>query len=400
VSAFLEIGPGHALTAAAEDCLTGSDDPAASFALCAATGGGGAREPEALLSALARLHVHGARVDWPAVFEGTGARRVDLPTYAFQRRRYWLDAPHTPHRAVDPHHHPLLDPAFAVPDTDRTVFSGRLSLATHPWLADHVIAGAVLVPATAFVEMAVRAGDEVGGGTLDELVILTPLALPAAGSVRVQVVVGGADDSGRRPVDVHARPDESATDGPEPAWTRHATGLIGPTPTEEPAPVTDPAVWPPPGAAEVDLADAYDSLADGGLAYGPAFRGVRVAWRHGDELFAEVRLPEGESADAERHPSGAAGRGTARPAARPSRNRGRPHPAAVRVERRTPVRDGRVGGTGTSLLGRGGRVLGDARRPDGAAGGTGALPDHSGTAAYRGGRHAGTRSAGSRMDRR
>ncbi|KOU60698.1 DNA-binding protein [Streptomyces sp. MMG1533] len=300
VSAFLELGPGPALTAAAEDCLTGADDevPAPVFAVATR---GGEHEPKTLLSAVARLHVRGARVDWPAVFAGTGARRVDLPTYAFQRRRYWLDAPRTPGPTADAREHPLLGPAFAVPDTDRTVFSGLLSTATQPWLADHVIGGTVLVPATAFVEMAVRAGDEVGCGALDELVVLAPLPLPAATGVRVQVVVGTADESGRRPVDVYARP--SADDSAR-TWTRHATGVLSGT---EPArPETELAVWPPQGATEVGLADAYGALADGPLAYGPAFRGVRAVWRRDEELFAEVRLPEAESAGPDRfgiHPA-------------------------------------------------------------------------------------------------
>ncbi|WP_329335244.1 type I polyketide synthase [Streptomyces sp. NBC_01352] len=299
VSAFLEVGPGPALTAAAEDCLTGSDDEGPA-PLCAAATRGGEHEPKTLLSAVARLQVRGARVDWPAVFAGTGARRVDLPTYAFQRRRYWLDAPRTPGPAANPDEHPLLGPAFAVPDTDRTVFPGLLSAATHPWLADHVIAGTGLVPATAFVEMAVRAGDEVGCGALDELVVLAPLILPAATGVRVQVVVGAADE-GRRQVDIYARP---ALDDAEPAWTRHATGVLGGTQTPQPEP--ELAVWPPQGAVEVDLDGAYDSLTDGGLAYGPAFRGVRAVWRRGNELFAEVRLAEAELASADRfglHPA-------------------------------------------------------------------------------------------------
>ncbi|MFG2792451.1 SDR family NAD(P)-dependent oxidoreductase [Streptomyces sp. NPDC048419] len=284
VSAFLEVGPGAGLTAAAEDCLT--DD-----ALCVASSRGGEPEPEALLAAVGRLHVRGARVDWPAVFAGTGVRRVDLPTYAFQRQRYWLEAPRPTDRTASAHGHPLLGPAFAVPDTDRTVFAGRLSPAGQPWLADHVIAGRVVVPSTVFAELAVRAGRDVGCESLEELVVLAPLALPPTADVRLQVVVGAADDSGRRPVDFHARPDVE-DDG---AWTRHATGLLDPASNAPPPPPpSQGSVWPPQDATEIDLADAYDNLADTGLAYGPAFRCVRAMWRRGDELFAEVRLPETE----------------------------------------------------------------------------------------------------------
>ncbi|MGW1751346.1 type I polyketide synthase [Streptomyces sp. NPDC002092] len=299
VSAFLELGPGPALTAAAEECLTGPDDDGP---VCVPATRGGEHEPQTLLTAVARLHVQGAQVDWPAVFADGGARRVDLPTYAFQRRRYWLDAPRTPAQVADTHEHPLLGPAFTVPDTDRTVFSGRLSPITHPWLTDHVIAGAVLVPATAFVELAVQAGHEVGCDTLDELVLVAPLTLAPDTGVRVHLVVGKPDESGRRPFDVYARPDVDE----EPAWTRHATGLLGPAPGETPPPDPELTAWPPQGAVEVDLTDAYDGLAEGGLGYGPAFRGVRSAWRRGDVLFAEVRLPEGGLTDADRfgiHPA-------------------------------------------------------------------------------------------------
>jgi acyl transferase domain-containing protein len=276
VSACLEVGPGPALTAAAAECLTeaGTGGP-----VLAAAGRGGAPEPQTLLSALARLHMAGTDVDWATVFARSGARRVDLPTYAFQRRRYWLDAasPAIGDQA-------LLGPGFPVPGTERTVLSGQLSLATHPWLADHVVAGRVIVSATVFVEMAVRAGDEVGCGAVDDLVLLSPLALPRSAGVRVQVVVSGRDDSGRRPVDIYSRPEESAEDVP---WTRHVSGQLGtgPAPRADRAAAGAPVPWPPPGAEAVDLTGAYAALADAGLAYGPAFQGVGGLWHRGDDIF-------------------------------------------------------------------------------------------------------------------
>ncbi|KDN75907.1 DNA-binding protein [Streptomyces olindensis] len=292
VSAFLELGPGPVLTAAAADCLTGAETSGSVLAVATR---GGAYEPETLLSAVARLHVAGAAVDWAAAYAGSGARRVDLPTYAFQRQRYWLDEEPLP----APDAQPLLGPAFPVPDTGRTVLTGQLSRAAHPWLADHVVAGRVVVPATVFVEMAVRAGDEVGCDAVDDLVLLSPLALPGAARVRVQVVVGAPDDSGRRPVDIYARPEESAEEVP---WTRHVSGQLGRGRAAE----DEPAPWPPEAAEAVDLTGAYAALAGAGLAYGPAFQGVGAVWRCGDDVFAEVRLPAPHTAGAGRfglHPA-------------------------------------------------------------------------------------------------
>lgn len=292
ISAFVELGPGHVLTAAATDCLT---EVSASGPVLTAASRGGENEPETLLSAVARLHAAGASVDWAAVYAGSGTRRVELPTYAFQRQRYWLDAPHPTAAGTQA----LLGPAFPVPGTGRTVLTGSLSLPTHPWLADHVVAGRVIVPATVFVDMAVRAGDAVGCGTVDELVMLSPLALPASAGVRVQVVVGARDDSGRRPVDIYSRPEESAD---EASWTRNVSGQL----SRERPPEGEPTPWPPEGAEAVDLTDAYAALADAGLAYGPAFQGVVAVWRRGDDVFAEVRLPPSHTSEAGRfglHPA-------------------------------------------------------------------------------------------------
>ncbi|MER6711272.1 SDR family NAD(P)-dependent oxidoreductase [Streptomyces sp. NPDC000877] len=294
VSAFLELGPGPVLTAAVADCLPGA---AANGSVLAVATRGGAYEPETLLSAVARLHVAGAAVDRKAVYARPGARRVDLPTYAFQRQRYWLDEPLPAPDAPDAQ--PLLGPAFPVPDTGRTVLTGLLSRAAHPWLADHVVAGRVIAPATVFVELAVRAGDEVGCDAVDELVVLSPLALPGAAGVRVQVVVGTPDDSGRRPVDIYARPEESAEEVP---WTRHVSGQLGRGRAAE----DEPVPWPPEGAEAVDLSGAYAALAGAGLSYGPAFQGAGAVWRRGDDVFAEVRLPAPHAAQAGRfglHPA-------------------------------------------------------------------------------------------------
>ena len=120
---------------------------------------------------------------------------MDLPTYAFDHQHYWLqpagtatDAASLGQAAAD---HPLLGAVVPLPQSDGLVFTSRLSLRSHPWLADHAIGGVVLVPGTGLVEMAVRAGDEAGCGVLEELVIEAPLVVPEQGGVRVQVAVGG-----------------------------------------------------------------------------------------------------------------------------------------------------------------------------------------------------------------
>ena len=248
-----------------------------------------------LAFSLAQVWVAGGGVDWSRWFPGPRGR-VDLPTYAFQRQRYW---PGRPAVGGDPAGlglaaagHPLLGAAVELPGTGGVVLTGRLSLATQPWLADHRVGGIVLLPGAAFAELVVRAGDEAGCGLVEELVLQVPLVLPARGGVQVRVSVSGPSDDGRRTVEVHSRGDEAGAGG---RWTCHAAGALTAGPA--PLPSFDLAAWPPPGAERADAAGIYDVLAGRGLGYGPAFRGLVAAWRRGQEVFAEAELPEAVPAD-------------------------------------------------------------------------------------------------------
>ncbi|GAB2697715.1 SDR family NAD(P)-dependent oxidoreductase [Kitasatospora kifunensis] len=285
VRTFLELGPDAVLSTMGTHCLA---DPERSALISVLRRD--KEEPLALATALGALQVRGVPIDWERLYGSAAVRRIDLPTYAFQRRRLWLeDGPSGPGEAAGfgqaAAGHPLLGAELRLAESDTIALTGRLSLSTHPWLADHAVADVVLLPGSAFVELAVQAGDRVGNALVEELAIERPLVLPAQGGIQLQVVTGASDDSGRRPVTVHARTEESGA-----AWTRHATGVLAPLSAPEPAALQ---VWPPAGAVPVDLDGSYDRLADQGYGYGPLFRCLRAAWRLGEEVYAELALPEG-----------------------------------------------------------------------------------------------------------
>ncbi|WP_341720678.1 SDR family NAD(P)-dependent oxidoreductase [Micromonospora sp. FIMYZ51] len=242
--------------------------------------------------------VRGVEVDWSGVFPG--ARLVDLPTYAFQHERYWLPpgagtadiATVGLERAA----HPLLGAAVTLADGDGALLTGRISLRTQPWLADHAVAGSVLLPGTAFVELAVRAGDQLGLDEVEELTLQAPLILTEQDTVTLQVRVGTPDDTGRCTLSMHSRRGEES-------WTLHATGTLG---RATPVSPTEAGEWLPPDAEELDVTTVYQELARYGYGYGPAFQGLQAAWRRDGEIFAEIELPDDQQALAERfaiHPA-------------------------------------------------------------------------------------------------
>ncbi|MES4904981.1 MULTISPECIES: SDR family NAD(P)-dependent oxidoreductase [unclassified Streptomyces] len=321
VTRFLELGPDAVLTTMARDCLTAEGAPGAAAGESAQGAGPGSGpgapvfatvlrkgrdDSRTLLTALARLHVDGESVDFSAAFP-PGARATDLPTYRFDRRRYWRDAPQAEAdvraAGLEASDHPLLGAALE-PADGGLLLTGRLSLRSQPWLADHAIVDAVPLPGTLFVELALQAGERTGCDRIDDLTLEAPLLLPPVGAVDLQVAVGAADAAGRRAVTVYSRPSgdgsadpgvpEESGDGPYSPWRRHATATLGTAPagagTGVTEPAAEPAQWPPAGAEAIDVAGLYERLAAEGYRYGPAFTGLRAAWRVGEEMFAEVSL--------------------------------------------------------------------------------------------------------------
>ncbi|MET7683476.1 type I polyketide synthase [Streptomyces sp. NPDC005423] len=289
VTRFLELGPDAILSALTQSTLD-SDDTAVVSALRK-------KRPEAraLLTALGRLHTAGARVDWDAFYAGTGARRADLPTYAFQHRRFWVEATavtdvaHHGQAAVE---HPLLSASVALAGSEEAVLTGRLAAATHGWVADHDVLGTVLLPGTGFVELALRAGEQFGCTTVEELTLQAPLVLPADGGAALQVALGAPDEAGRRTLRVHSRHEHAEPGTP---WLLHAEGLLS---TGAPAPAAGLTAWPPPGATEADISDTYEVLRERGYHYGPVFQGLKAAWTTGDDIYAEIELPARAHTDA------------------------------------------------------------------------------------------------------
>jgi acyl transferase domain-containing protein/acyl carrier protein len=263
--------------------------------------------PRRFLASLSEAWVHGVEVKWETLLDGAPKGKVQLPSYPFQRKRYWLDIATEPVGTAAAGQvsigHPLIRSAIPLVEGEGWLFTGRLSLDDQPWLRDHVIEGAVVVPGTTIVDLVLRVGAEVGCEVLEDLVHEAAITLSTdQPAVELQVKLAQADEFGKRAVGVFARPEDPVWEGGE-VWTRHARGALLDTTyaVSEQTSASDGSVdavvmgaWPAEGADPVPIEDLYDDLARAGLDYGPTFFSTHAAWYREGEAFTEVRLPEVE----------------------------------------------------------------------------------------------------------
>ncbi|MEY9992095.1 acyl transferase domain-containing protein/acyl carrier protein [Streptomyces sp. V4I8] len=283
---FIEMSPHPVLTTALEQTVEAGGRPAAVLESLRRDQAG----PDDFTASLVRAHAQGAPIDWDTLLPTASAPVLpDLPTYAFQRRRYWPAA--VAGRGRD------RDTVVEHAETGGVLLTSRFGPDTHSWPADHAVAGTPVLPGTALLDLALRAGAAAGCPRVTELALETPLVVPHRGAVQVQVWVGAADGQGHRPVTVHSRLDDAP---PGTRWTRHAQGELSADAAPSASRLPDTA-WPPAGAEPVDIKDFYADAARHGYDYGPAFQGLRALWRKGDELFAEAALPQDAGRDVRRY---------------------------------------------------------------------------------------------------
>jgi len=205
--AFVECSPHPVLTAAVEGCLDVAQVGGVVVGSVRRDDGGVRR----FYTSVAEAFVAGVEVDWSKAFDPATAGRVELPTYAFQRSRYWLESGSggvgdVAGLGLAASGHPLLGAAVGLADGRGVVLTGQVSLRSHAWLADYAVLGTVILPGTAFVELCLHAGERAGCTHLEELTLHAPMVVPEATGLQVQVLVEGPDGEGHHQVAVYARP--------------------------------------------------------------------------------------------------------------------------------------------------------------------------------------------------
>ncbi|PXX71479.1 acyl transferase domain-containing protein [Nocardia tenerifensis] len=289
VTRFVELGPDAVLASMIRQSLDEDDD-----ALVVPTLRRAQSETATVVAAVAHLHASGAPVNWAGFFAGYGARPIELPTYAFQNERFWLvsrsGGAGVGEAGLDGTGHPLVSTVVALPDDEGVVLTGRISADTQAWLGEHAVLGTAVLPGAALAEIALRAAEELGYETVRDLSVRDALVLPERGGIDLRVVIGRAEAGGARSLHIYSRSGA--------AWAVHAVGaLAGDSARTAPAMVE----WPSGGAQSVGVDEVHDSVP--GNHYGPALRCLRTVLRQGDDLFAELALPDSADASFDIHPA-------------------------------------------------------------------------------------------------
>jgi len=243
-----------------------------------------------LLASLGALYIHGHSLDASRVFPG-GGRRVPLPTYAWQRDRYWVSSSPARRSGGRATEHPLLGVRMPVAGA-AAVYESLWSVSQPEWLGDHRVAGQVLLSGTTLAELARAAAEDHAEGRALQvagLVLQAPMVVPEGESRRVQVVL--ADDGGR--LSIYS---QSAGAAPGAVWTLHATGELSPAPQVAPSRL-DMYALRARCADPVATSSIYARLIALGMVHGPSFQGLRSVARGRGEALAEVALPEGLSGE-------------------------------------------------------------------------------------------------------
>ncbi|MBT8144882.1 MAG: polyketide synthase dehydratase domain-containing protein, partial [Gammaproteobacteria bacterium] len=287
IDAFVEIGSGTTLLKLARRRLT--ETPAHYLASLEA----GVDDWQTMVGALATLYASGAEIDWQSVDRGYAGEMLRLPTYAFDRKRHWIDVPPAPPASraasgVLETGHPLLGSQLRSP-LDAIQFESRLGVIQHPWLSDHIVFDRLVVPATAYLEMLLSAAGRATNGSVDleDVFIHAPIIVDPGGETTVQIIVESAEEAGRLRI---VTPATSAIG--EDAWTEHVSARFRlSTADAEQGGLPDVEAVAGRCADAVDLDAHYRDMAETGVDFGPAFRTVDRMRRGDNESIGWVSAP-------------------------------------------------------------------------------------------------------------
>ena len=256
-----------------------------------------------ILSSLAQLYVHGVPVDWVGFNQDYTRRRVPLPTYPFQRQRYWVEAPKDngtqalalANKPKSSRQHPLLGQKLCLPGTKQIRFQGQISKNFPNWLQDHRVFETTIVPGTAYIEMALAAGAAVRNTeniTVENVVIQKALILPDNGSERIIHLVLTPQENLDYTFEIFSLEATADEENEEPQGILHASGTLLVKDNQYRVEMINLATLKSQCQEEVSTEKLYQRYREQNINYGESFQALAQVWRQETVAIGKISLPE------------------------------------------------------------------------------------------------------------
>ncbi|WAN69216.1 SDR family NAD(P)-dependent oxidoreductase [Moorena producens JHB] len=305
---FLEIGPKPILLGMGRQCLPGE------FGVWLPSLREGVEEWQQMLSSLGQLYVQGVKIDWSGFDREYARQKVVLPTYPFQRQRYWIDTTNQdksiPIASVKLH--PLIDKKFQSPLSKESFFESYFSTTTLPFLLDHRVYEQVVVAGACYISLVLAVASlsfPTQGYQLEEIVIPQALALREKEERTVQVALTPqGKDHAFQVISFDGATDlltvgTSDTNQGRGDWAVHATGKITPN-YDSPSRVGLEEIQ---GRCRQEIApqEIYQAIRDKHIQLGESFQWITQVWLGEAEVLCQMTLPKilGDVTDYQLHPT-------------------------------------------------------------------------------------------------
>ncbi|MBD2364812.1 SDR family NAD(P)-dependent oxidoreductase [Anabaena minutissima FACHB-250] len=250
-------------------------------------------EWEQILASLAALYVRGIPINWGEFYRHSDCEPVSLPTYPFQRQRYWIEAVSPLHqpsfKLVRGQQHPLLGQRLNLAGVKEICFQSEISQNQPAYLPDHRVFGEIIVPATAYLEMALAAGYKLYKSVqlvLEDISILQPLILGEVG-ITLQISLSPGDGS----YSFQIFSSENITDT-ESLWRLHATGKLLRGENQAEPIQTDLTKLRSLCHENITPLNYYQQCQNRGIDYGSSFQAIQQLWYAPGLAMGQVQLAE------------------------------------------------------------------------------------------------------------
>lgn len=246
-----------------------------------------------LLTSLGQLYLQGVAIDWVGFDRNFTRRRVPLPTYPFQRQRYWVEAPKDngtqalslTNNLASPSHHPLLGQQLSLPGTKQIHFQSQISKNEPAWLKDHRVFETTIVPGTAYIEMAlaaVAAVNQTENLILEDFIIRQALTLPENGEPKLVQLVLTPQETLSYTFEIFSHE--------TPNWILHASGSLLVKDKQLPPEAIALATLQSQCQEEISIELLYQRNSEQNINYGSSFRAMQQVWRHETAALGKISL--------------------------------------------------------------------------------------------------------------